>query len=616
MIRLFSVFAFFLTIQCSFAQINVYPSHWWIGMKSSSLQLMIHSNENLGQKVSLKQTGLVIKKIFQPENKHYLFVDLEILPTAKPGRFVFSFSDGKSFSYELKLRQKNPSTHQGVRSEDLIYLIMPDRFVNGDPTNDSFKDLRDTISERKNPFARHGGDLAGVESKLDYLKDAGVTSIWMTPVMENDMPIMNENVWKMSGYHGYWITSHYNVDKRLGGNEAYKKLVQTAHQKGLKVIQDAVYNHIGNHHHTVLDLPMKEWLNQWPVYTGPDHREEVFFDPYASSAEKNRMIGGWFVPHLPDLNLSNPYVAKYMIQQNIWSTEEFGIDGWRVDTYKYCDEQFLNDINAALIREFPQLTVFGESWTNSVAGAAYFTQNNLNAPFKHQIKGVTDFPLQAAIMDVLNQPFGWNQGIMKVYSTLAQDFLYKDPFTNCIFLDNHDMNRFFSMAGENLNKYKIGLGLLLTTRGIPQVYYGTEIAMKNFMDPNDAAVRLDFPGGWKLDNADKFSSNGRSPIEQEAFDFFKSIANFRKGSAALTKGKLVQFIPKNGVYVYFRISDKQKIMCVVNSSNKEEKINLSTFNEITSQNKILLDVLNRQTKNIDQNPIAIPPVSFQIFELK
>lgn len=616
MIRSLLACAFSICIQWSIAQINVYPSHWWTGMKHSSIQLMIHSNENLSPRLTAKSSSISIKKIFQPENKHYLFVDIEILSSAKPGIYPLIFSDGRTLQYELKPRVKDVSMHQGVRSEDLIYLIMPDRFVNGDPTNDAFKDLRDTLSDRKNPFARHGGDLAGVASKLDYLKDLGVTSIWMTPVMENDMPIMKESIWMMSGYHGYWITSHYKVDKRFGGNEAYKSLVQAAHQKGLKVLQDAVYNHVGNHHHTVLDPPMNDWLNQWPVYTGPDHREEVFFDPYATASEKNRMIGGWFVPHLPDLNLSNPYVAKYMIQQNIWSTEEFGIDGWRVDTYKYCDEQFLNDINAALLREYPKLTVFGEAWTNTVAGSAYFTQNNMNTAFKHQIKGVTDFPLQGAIMDVLNQPFGWNEGVMKVYTTLSQDFLYKDPFTNCIFLDNHDMNRFFSMAGESMSKYKIGLGLLLTTRGIPQVYYGTEILMKNFKDPNDAAVRLDFPGGWKLDNTDKFSASGRSEREQEAFDFFKSLAQFRKVSPALTKGKLIQFIPKNGVYVYFRVSDKQKIMCVVNTSNKEENIQMSAFSEMISQNKILLDILNKKTITINQNPIAIPPVSFHVFELK
>lgn len=248
------------------------------------------------------------------------------------------------------------------------------------------------------------------------------------------------------------------------------------------------------------------------------------------------MIGGWFVPHLPDLNLANPFCANYVIQSNIWSTEEFGIDGWRVDTYKYCDEKFLNDINAALIKEFPNITVFGEAWTNSVPASAYFTQNNINAPFKHQIKGVTDFPLSNSIYDALNQPFGWNEGVSRLYTTLSQDFLYKDPMTNCIFLDNHDMNRFFSMVGEDLDKYKMGLGLLFTTRGIPQVYYGTEIIMKNYKDPNDAAVRKDFPGGWVSDSLNKFNASNLNDREKEAYQFSKRWLSSEKAVPPLLMG--------------------------------------------------------------------------------
>lgn len=599
-----------------FAQYAIYPSNWWVGMKYNTVQLMIHSDQDISTKITLNQSnGVTIKKIFQPENKHYLFVDIEILATAKPGSYSFTFPDGKGFNYELKQRVKTAYSKQGVHSNDLIYLIMPDRFVNGDTTNDHFDDLKDKSSDRDNPYARHGGDLQGVKSKLDYLKELGVTALWMTPVVENNMPRMNENRWLMSGYHGYWITDHYKVDKRMGGNEAYKDLIQAAHQKGLKIIQDAVYNHVGLYHHTVVDLPMKDWLNQWTTYTGPDHREEVFFDPHASSMEKNKMVGGWFVPHLPDLNLTNPYCAKFVIQNNIWSTEEFDIDGWRVDTYKYCDEKFLNDINAALIREFPQLTVFGEAWTNTVPGSAYFTQNNLAVPFKHQIKGVTDFPLNAAIIDAINQPFGWTDGIMKLYMTLSQDFLYKDPLTNCIFLDNHDMNRFFSMAGESIEKYKMGLGILLTTRGIPQIYYGTEVLMKNYKDPNDAAVRKDFPGGWQGDKVNKFLKEGRTEKEQIAFEYFKKLANIRKQSPALTSGQLKQFIPKDGLYVYFRIVGNQKMMCVVNTSSKEQVVDSETYKEVLYGKNTFFDLLNNTSQPI-LSGIKIPAVSFQLFELK
>ena len=599
------------------AQIKAYPSHWWTGMKHNSLQVMLHSTVDLSKSVKVKYPGVVVTKVHQPENKHYLFVDLLLLPTVKAGKFDFVLDDGTTFTYELKSRNKVEKNiaQQGVRSNDLIYLIMPDRFVNGDLSNDQFDDLKDKVADRNDPYSRHGGDLKGVTEKLDYLKDLGVTSIWMTPVLENNMPKMQEGNWWMSGYHGYWITDHYQVDKRLGGNQAYKNLVDEAHSKGLKIIQDAVYNHVGSHHHTVLDLPMNDWLNQWPTYTGANHREELFMDPYASSEEKKIMIGGWFVPHLPDLNLANPYCAKFVIQNNIWSTEEFGIDGWRVDTYKYCDEKFLNDINHALLREYPNLTVFGEAWTNTVPSSAYFTENNLDVPFKHKIKGVTDFPLNSAMYNALNDNFGWTDGVTKLYMTLSQDFLYKDPYTNCIFLDNHDMNRFFSMVGEDLSKYKMGLGLLMTLRGIPQIYYGTEVLMKNYKDPNDAAVRKDFPGGWKSDSVNKFNVTGLNSKENEAFSYFKKLANYRKTSAVLAKGSLKQFIPQNGVYVYFRKLGDQTIMCVANTNKVKSTIKTDRFKEAIGDYNTMLEVMTEKGERIPVD-LEIPAQGFLMFELK
>lgn len=599
------------------AQIKAYPSHWWVGMKHNSLQVMLHSTDDISKSVKVKYPGVVVTKVHQPENKHYLFVDLLLLPTVKAGKFDFVLEDGTTITYELKSRNKiiNTLAHQGVRSNDLIYLIMPDRFVNGDPSNDQFDDLKDKVADRKDPYSRHGGDLNGVTKKLDYLKDLGVTSIWMTPVLENNMPKMQEGTWWMSGYHGYWITDHYQVDKRLGGNQAYKNLVDEAHLKGLKIIQDAVYNHVGSHHHTVLDLPMKDWLNQWSTYTGANHREELFMDPYASSEEKKIMIGGWFVPHLPDLNLANPYCAKFVIQSNIWSTEEFGIDGWRVDTYKYCDEKFLNDINHALLREYPNLTVFGEAWTNTVPSSAYFTENNLDVPFKHKVKGVTDFPLNSAMYNALNDNFGWTDGVTKLYMTLSQDFLYKDPYTNCIFLDNHDMNRFYSMVGEDLSKYKMGLGLLMTLRGIPQIYYGTEVLMKNYKDPNDAAVRKDFPGGWVTDSVNKFNVAGLNAKETEAFSYFKKLANYRKSSTVLAKGSLKQFIPQNGVYVYFRKLGDQTIMCVANINKVKSTIRTDRFKEAIGDYNTMLEVMSEKGERIPVD-LEIPAHGFLIYELK
>ncbi len=435
------------------AQLNVYPVNWWVGMKDPSVQLMLHKKGIGDARIRMAPyTGVKLVKTYVPENKNYVFIDLSIAPGTRAGKLSFNIQEGGDvsvFTYELK--QRNPGNGKtrirGVNSSDFIYLIMPDRFSNGDTTNDKIATLRDQQSDRNNPFLRHGGDLKGVRDRLDYMKDLGITSIWLTPVVENDMPLMDEWNNKVSGYHGYWITDHYTIDPRFGGNKAYHEMIDAAHSRGMKVIQDAVYNHVGNHHWSVLDMPMKDWINQWPAYTNSNYKEEVFFDPYADSMDKKTMIKGWFVPHLPDLNLDNPYCANYMVQQAVWTTEEFGIDGWRVDTYKYCEEKFMNRVNAALEKEFPTISIFGEAWCANVPGSAYFTKNNMNVPFKHNLQGITDFPFSFAIRDAARKG-----GSNNLYAVAAQDFLYKDPLKNCIFLDNHDMDRFYSVLDEDFSK--------------------------------------------------------------------------------------------------------------------------------------------------------------------
>ncbi len=596
-------------------EIKVYPTHWWTGMQAKQLQLMVHNTGNISAGIKINYPGIRVVKVSQPENKNYVFIDLEIASTTKPGSFEIRFSDGKKLRYVLKAKSalNGKSRVQGVRSNDFIYLIMPDRFANGDPANDKCRTCRDTLADRANSLTRHGGDLKGVENHLDYLKDLGITTVWMTPVVENDMPLMQEGKNLMSGYHGYWITNHYTIDPRHGGNTAYHQLVDAAHAKGMKIIQDAVYNHVGSFHHTVLDPPMKDWLNQWPAYQGSNHKEEVFMDPYASAIDKKIMVGGWFVPHLPDLNLANPYVAKYIIQNTIWATEEFGIDGWRVDTYKYCDEQFLNNINSALEKEFPAITVFGEAWTNLVPEAAYFVQNNMNTKFKHNAQGVTDFPVNGSVLDATRAQSPESAG--NLYETLSQDFLYKDPLRNCIFLDNHDMDRFYSVAGEQFSKFKIGVGLLLTLRGIPQMYYGTEILMKNLKNPSDAEVRRDFPGGFSGDSANKFSASGRTDQENEAFNYTKRLAGFRKTSSALSRGNTMQYIPQNGIYVYFRYDNRQTIMCILNSKETESVLDLSRFSERIGNFKNAKDVVSGNSVNLGTK-IKLPALQLTVLELQ
>ncbi|MBW0160580.1 MAG: glycoside hydrolase family 13 protein [Sediminibacterium sp. Gen4] len=587
--KIWSAVAVLLFVISSTAQeLTMYPTHWFAGMNRDRVQLILKSDDSQFSRsnVRVQYPGVSLLRTHRFSNGKYLVLDLSISKSAQPGNvsiITTTNKQSKTYTWALKKRRDGRGTKfaQGVSAKDLIYLIMPDRFSNGDPSNDQFANMQDNGSDRKDVLRRHGGDLKGIQNHIDYMKELGVTALWMTPVIENNMPLNKETAGMMSGYHGYWFTDHYKVDARLGGNNSYKELSDSLHANGMKLIQDAVYNHIGSHHWMELDPPSPDWVNRWDTYTGSNHRDEALFGRYASEKDKKRMLDGWFVPHLPDVNQRNPFVANFLIQHAIWSTEEFGVDGWRVDTYKYCDEPFLNRINDALLKEYPKLTIFGEAWTNTVTGSAYFTRNNMDVPFKHNAEGVTDFPLNSAIMAALNQPFGWTEGVNKLYMTLEQDILYKEPKNNCIFLDNHDMDRFLSVVNEDMNRYKQGIALLLTLRGIPQLYYGTEILMKNFKNPSDAMVRLDFPGGFEGDAQNKFTVQGRTTAEQQAFDYVKTIAQYRKNSSALTTGKTLQFLPADGLYVYFRYDDQHTVMCVINTSSSVKKLSWADYSERT-----------------------------------
>ena len=599
---------------------DVYPTHWWVGMKNPKVQLMVHSaNIKSGYRVFLKKyPGVKITGSHTFESPNYITVDMEIDKTAKPGNLHLTFMSVdmqiSQLIYELKPRSiGNGKTRvKGVTSEDLIYLLMPDRFSNGDPSNDFFADMRDTDHDRNNPFDRHGGDLLGVQNHLDYLKDLGVTAIWMTPVVENDMSRTIENGSSRSTYHGYAFTNQYKIDKRLGGDVAYKNLIIEAHKKGIKIIQDAVYNHIGNDHWLFHDLPAKDWLNQWPEYQNTSHRNSTILDPGASSIDKKITLDGWFTPFLADLNQRNPYVSNFLIQYAVWATEENGIDGWRVDTYFYNDEVFLNKINDVLLKEFSKISVFGEVAVNNPVSTAYFSENNLSVSFKHNCPGVTDFPVMFSIHNALNQSSDWDQGINNLYLTLTADLLYKNPMHNCTSLDNHDQNRFFSVVGEDFNKYKMGIALLFTLRGIPQLYYGTEILMKNLKVPTDAEVRKDFPGGWSGDPENKFEATGRTDKENEAFNYVKELANFRKNSSAIKTGKMMQFVPRDSIYVYFRYDEKQTVMCVVNTTRNEKGIDFTNYSERTNGFNVVTNAVTGNRINLNSK---IPPMTMWVLDL-
>ncbi len=590
---------------------RVEPAFWWTGMKNPKLQLVVHGNNIASRAVKLNYAGVKLTEVHKVENPNYLFLDLEIASSAKNGSFpiIFSASGQADLEYKYELKARNLATNraQGVTNKDLIYLLMPDRFSNGDQSNDVVKTMRETTLNRDSIYHRHGGDIQGLMNHLDYLKDLGVTTIWMTPEIENDEP--------HASYHGYAVTDYYKIDPRFGTNELYKAYVEKCHSLGLKVIKDLVHNHIGTESWLIRDMPMKSWVHQWPKYTNSNFHDAVVMDPHASFIDKKTMLDGWFDTRMADLNENNPYVQNYLTQNHIWWVEYAGLDGFRLDTYPYNDAEYMADWAKKVKAEFPHLSIYGETLVWSVANQAFFTQGNtVNRGFDTQLPGITDGQIKDAINEALNVKSGWTDGVGRLYSVLAQDFLYQDATRNVIFLDNHDMSRFYSVVGEDFNKYKAGMAMLLTMRGIPQLYYGDEFLMKNFSNP-DGLVRLDFPGGWPGDKVNKFVASGRTEKENEAFDFVRKLANYRKNTTALQTGKLMQYIPQDGVYVYFRYDQQKTVMIVYNSNEKSTTITTERFVERTAGFTKAFNVMTGEKANTITN-LNLPTKSITILELQ
>ncbi|WP_418360768.1 glycoside hydrolase family 13 protein [Sphingobacterium detergens] len=589
---------------------RVEPLNWWVGMENPTLQLVVYGPQIGKSEVQVDNKGIELLRVNRTENPNYLFLDVKITAAAQPGWSTFTFSQGKkklTYRYELKKRDQRVKA-QGVTSEDLIYLIMPDRFANGNKVNDQVKGMLDMSLNRDSMYLRHGGDLEGVISKLDYLQDLGVTSVWMTPVLTNDMPL--------ASYHGYANTETYHVDPRFGSNDTYVQLGEQLHKRRMKLIFDVVPNHIGSYHWTVKDKPMADWLNEWPEYTQTSYKDQTVFDPYASAADKKKMVKGWFVPTMPDMNQQNPYVQNYLTQSHIWWIETAAIDGFRIDTYPYNDLDFMGKWTDRIQKEYPNFTFFGETWVHGVANQAYFLGGKrVGQAVDSKLMGVTDFQLNYAIGDALNQKSEWTAGANKLYTTLASDYQYPQPQQNVIFLDNHDKDRFFSVVGENVQKYKSAMAWLLTTRGIPQLYYGAEILMKNFSNP-DGLLREDFQGGFAGDKKDKFTVAGRTEAEQEMWSFVRTLANYRKQHPVLQSGKTMQYVPEDGVYVYFRYNDQQTVMVVMNCNDQEKEVKLDRFAERNAKATGYVDVINQQALKQSDHKIKLAAYETKVLDLK
>jgi glycosidase len=585
---------------------RVEPMFWWVGMHNPNLQLIVHGDHIASRKVELNYPGVKLVAVHKVENPNYLFLDLRIFSGTSPGTFPIKFTKAGekalTYNYSLKKRESSTGRVQGVTSKDLIYLIMPDRFANGDPNNDSFSNMRETGIQRDSMFGRHGGDIQGIMNHLDYLKDLGVTAVWLTPEIENDEP--------HASYHGYAVTDHYKVDARYGTNELYKKFVEKCHGMGLKVIKDIVHNHAGTEGYTIMDMPMKSWVHQWPTYTKSNFRYEAVMDIHGSAMDRKLMLDGWFDHRMADMNENNPYVQNFLTQNHIWWIEYAGIDGLRLDTYPYNDPEYMAKWAVDLQSEFPKLSIFGEVLTNDPVISAYFTQGNtVHRGLDTHLPGITDAVIKDGIYDAV---MGWNGGVNRLYDVLAQDFLYQDVNRNVVFLDNHDMSRALSMVKEDITKYKSAMAMMLTLRGVPQMYYGDEILMKNYSNP-DGLVRSDFPGGWPADKTNKFTAAGRTDAENDAFNYVRKLANYRKSCPALQTGKMMQYIPEKGIYVYFRYDAKKTLMMVYNSHDTEQSTATDRYYERIKGVKKAKNVITDEI--VDLAKLTIPGKSILILEL-
>jgi len=591
---------------------RIEPPNWWVGMRDNKLQLLIYDEAISTSDVQIEYPGITVQAVHRVENPNYLFVDLLIGPATVAGEFpIVLNADGeeRTYTYELNERLPQEGRLQGLTREDLIYLIMPDRFANGDPANDSYADMNQSGINRDKVFFRHGGDLLGVMEHLDYLEELGVTALWLNPVLENDQPY--------ESYHGYAITDHYEIDKRFGTNEQYRQLVELCHERGMKVIMDVIHNHVGDEHWFIKDLPTSDWVHQSTEHLRKSNfRETALVDPHASAYDKEQLSDGWFDAHMPDLNQRNPFLAQYLTQNAIWWNEFSGHDAYRIDTYFYPDQDFMYDWAKRLNEEYDDFSFFGETWVQGYSVQAQFTENSaIRGGVPTDLPAVTDFQLFFAIQEVLAGQEGWTQGTARLYYTLAHDYLYEDAYRNVIFLDNHDLARYFTVVGEDMDRYKMGLAFLLTTRGIPMIYYGTEILLSGSGGGFGEGGRKDFPGGWEGDYFDKFRAVNRTAAEEEAYTFVKTLANYRKNSNALTQGKLVHFIPDSGVYVYFRQGTDATVMVLLNARDQEQVVDTDRYQEMLTGFTGGEDVVTGE-KYPDLREIKVSGRTTMVLELK
>ena len=571
---LFVFFPIFLSAQ-SFVE-RVDPPCWWVGIPIEELQIMVY-----GQKVGelnpiIDYPGIDVLRTVPVSNANYAFIYVSVAPETKPGTMAIQWRDGRNRTvgrtpFEWKPRQ-DPARIQGYSEEDAVYLITPDRFANGNSENDDVAGMMDSTN-RIDAHGRHGGDLAGIEAHLEYIKNLGMTAIWLNPVLEN-----RQSQWS---YHGYSTTDFYRVDPRFGSNADYQRMVASAREKGIKVIMDMIMNHCGSGHWWMEDLPDSNWINNPNEFVPTTHRRTSLRDPYAADGDVRGFTDGWFVETMPDLNQRHPLLADYLIQNTFWWIEYLGLSGIRMDTYSYSDKDFMRDWTCAVMEAYPTFNMCGEEWSLNPSVLSYWQRDHVNADgYTSCLPGLLDFPLRHSFMECLLKEELWHSDWIPLYEMLGNDYLYAHPSDHIIFPDNHDMSRIHAQLGDDVRLTRLALYFFATMRGTPQFYYGTEILMSNTGDDSHGNIRSDFPGGWEGDAADAITGKGLSEEARTFQEEFRKVLHWRQSSDAVHHGALMHFVPEGGTYVYFRYTASEKVMVLLNKSESMERLSTNRFQEL------------------------------------
>ena len=578
------------------------PAFWWTGMKDKTVQVMINGDGVRDALPEINREGVRLDSVVRLDSPNYLLLYLNIGSDAVPGKFPITLVNGKKKTrIEYELRARGAKQYTPFSSADLLYLLMPDRFANGNTANDDDATLNHPVkSDRENPNGRHGGDIEGITKHLGYIDSLGVTAIWLTPVLENDMP--------GGSYHGYATTNYYKIDPRFGTNDDYCNMIAEAHKRGLKVVMDMIFNHSGVCHKWMTDMPSKDWYNHTDGSVLTNFRLSTANDPYRSDYDYDRTTNGWFVPAMPDLNQRNPHLMKYLIQNSIWWIESSKINGIRMDTYPYADMEAMSRWAAAVMREYPNFNIVGECWYGNEAGGAFWQKGNRINPRETNLPTVMDFKLSIdghKFFDEETDP--WN-GLNHLYDHLALDFLYPDPQKILTFLDNHDTDRFLLEEPDSLGSWKQAIAFLLTSRGIPQLYYGTELLMNGTKEGSDGFIRRDFPGGFPGDTINAFTAQGRTEKQNEAWNFLSKLLHWRRGEAneVIARGSLKHFMPQNGMYVYQRKLGDKEVTVLLNGTSKPLTVTMERTVEVLPYGTKLHDIVSDRDVTIAEEMTFAP----------